>query len=51
MQDVVLSNQNWVRFYIDKVLYDKKYVFVPGSVEDANFITLPLIGSKGVMIK
>lgn len=48
---LVLSNQYWVSFYIDKVLYDRKYVFVPGSVEATNFITLPLVGKTGVMIK
>lgn len=46
-----LSNQYWVSFYVDKVLHDRKYVFVPGSVEPTNFITLPLVKAQGVMIK
>jgi len=46
-----LSNQYWVSFYVDKVLYDRKYVFVPGSVDPVNFITLPLIEEQGVMIR
>jgi hypothetical protein len=46
-----LSNQYWVSFYIDKVLYDKKYIFVPESIEPRNFITIPLIEEQGVMIK
>lgn len=46
-----LSNQYWVSFYIDKVLYDKKYIFVPGSIEPRNFITIPLIDEQGIMIK
>jgi hypothetical protein len=46
-----LSNQYWVSFYVDKVLYDRKYVFVPGSVDPANFIKLPLVEEQGVMIK
>ncbi|MBI1267622.1 MAG: hypothetical protein GC193_09370 [Cryomorphaceae bacterium] len=46
-----LSNQYWVSFYIHKVLYDKKYIFVPGSIEPRNFITVPLIEEQGVMIK
>lgn len=46
-----LNNQYWVSFYIGKVLYDKKYVFVPGSVAEANFIELPYIEEQGVLIK
>lgn len=46
-----LSNQYWVSFYIDKVLYDKKYIFVPGSIDPRNFIIIPLIEEQGVMIK
>lgn len=48
---LVLSNQYWVSFYIGKVLYDRKYVFVPGSVDPTNFITLPFVDQEGVMIK
>ncbi len=48
---LVLSNQYWVSFYIGKVLYDRKYVFVPGSVDPTHFITLPFVDLEGVMIK
>lgn len=48
---LVLSNQYWVSFYIGKVLCDRKYVFVPGSVDPTNFITLPFVDQEGVMIK
>ena len=46
-----LSNQYWVSFYVDKTLYDRKFVFVEGSVSEANFVQLPLIGEEGVLIK
>ncbi len=48
---LVLSNQYWVSFYIHKVLYDKKYVFVPGSIDKSNYIALPFVGHEGAMIK
>jgi hypothetical protein len=48
---LVLSNQYWVSFYIGKVLYDRKYVFVPGSVDPTHYIDLPFVGTNGVMIK
>lgn len=48
---LVLSNQYWVSFYIHKVLYDKKYVFVPGSIDSSNYVALPFVGLQGTMIK
>lgn len=44
-------NEYWLSFYIDKVMYDKKYVFLPESITEANLITIPIINKKGVMIK
>ena len=46
-----LSNQYWVSYYLNKVMHDKKYVFVPESISERNFVELPLIGKKGVMIR
>lgn len=52
MQDLFgISNQYWVSFYLNKQIYDKKYVFLAESVREENFITIPLIKKKGVMIK
>ncbi len=46
-----LNNEFWVSFYINKVMYDKKYIFLPETIKEENFITIPLINKKGVMIK
>jgi len=46
-----LSNEYWVSFYQGKIIYDKKHVFVAGSITEKNFISIPLINHKGVMIK
>jgi len=46
-----LNNEFWVSFYINKVMYDKKYIFLAESVTSTNLITIPLINKKGVMIK
>jgi len=32
-------------------MYDKKYVFVKGSIDKMNFTTIPYIEKMGVMIK
>jgi hypothetical protein len=52
MEDVFgLANEYWVSFYINKTIYDKKFVFLPESIQETNFITIPFLNKKGVMIK
>ena len=46
-----LANEFWISFTYDGYMYDKKYVFVRGSIAEENFTTVPLIERKGVMIK
>ncbi len=46
-----LNNEYWVSFFIGSVMYDKKYVFLPETIRDENFILIPLINKKGVIIK
>jgi hypothetical protein len=46
-----LSNQYWLSFYVGRTLHDKKYIFLAGSIDEANFTTMPLMNKKGVMIE
>ena len=46
-----LANEYWVSFSFHNYLYDKKYVFVPGSLEEINFTDIPLLHRRGVMIR
>lgn len=46
-----LSNEYWVSFRLDEYLYDKKFIFVPESIVESNFIQIPFLEKKGVMIK
>ena len=45
-----LANEYWVSFYIDGVMYDKKFVFLPETISENNMKRLPVLGEKGVMI-
>lgn len=45
-----LTNQYWVSFYMDGKMYDKKYLFVPESIQEENLTPVPVIGKKGVLI-
>lgn len=45
------SNEFWVSFFIGNQIYDKKYVFVKGSINFENLTTLPYFFEKGILIK
>ncbi len=46
-----LTNEYFVTFYINKEIYDKKYLFVPESIKTSNFTSIKVLGKKGVLIK
>lgn len=52
MEDLfVLSNEYWVSFYKRAEIYDKKFIFPPDSIRYENFVNIPTLGNKGVLIK
>lgn len=46
-----LNNEYWVSYYIGKDIFDKKFIFLPESIVESNFIKLPVLNKVGVMIK
>jgi hypothetical protein len=45
-----ITNQYWVSFYEDGVMYDKKYLFVPESIKPENMVQIPFMNIPGVLI-
>ena len=45
-----IFNEYWVSFYVAKLMYDKKYIFVPESISEEHFKDVPFLGKRGVMI-
>jgi len=45
-----LNNEYWLSYYIGKDIYDKKFIFLPESIVELNFIKLPVVNKVGVMI-
>jgi hypothetical protein len=45
-----LTNEYWLSYYIGTTIYDKKFVFLPESIIEANLIRIPLVNKPGVMI-
>ena len=46
-----LNNEYWLSYYINGHIYDKKFIFLPESIIDSNFIRLPILNKPGVMIR
>lgn len=45
-----LAHEFWVSFVLDNFMFDKKYTFVKGSIDQAYFTQIPLLERPGVMI-
>jgi len=46
-----LNNEFWLSFYLDKKMYDKKYIFLPEAISEGHFTTIPLVNKRGVLIE
>jgi len=50
MPDVFhLNNEYWVSYYIDNQIFDKKFIFVPDSIVEANLVQIPTLGLEGIL--
>jgi len=45
-----IANEYWVSFWIDGVMYDKKFIFPAESICEKNIKEIPILGIKGVII-
>jgi hypothetical protein len=46
-----INNQFWVSYSFEGHLYDKKYIFLAESVQPNYFTNIPLLNTKGILIK
>ncbi|MEN9699822.1 MAG: hypothetical protein RLZZ301_1020 [Bacteroidota bacterium] len=45
-----LSNEYWVSFWADDVMYDKRFVFVAGSIQPDQFVWIEQLNAKGILL-
>ena len=45
-----LSNEYWVSFWVNEVMYDKRFVFPAESISEKNMQVIEILGQKGVII-
>ena len=46
-----LNNEYWVSYSVGNEMQDKRYIFLPETIQPNNFSTIPLMEKRGVMIK
>ncbi len=46
-----LNNEYMLTFYIDQLIYDRKFIFVPDSIVEENLIRVPLVERPGILIR
>jgi hypothetical protein len=46
-----IANEYWVSFWVNDVLYDKKFVFPAGIITESNFKLIEQLGVPGVLLK
>src|SRR5690606_15879972 len=45
-----LTNEYWLSYYMNGIIYDKKFIFLPESIVDSNFVKVPILNKPGVLI-
>ncbi len=46
-----LTNEYWVSFTLNNQMYDKQFIFLPETIVESNFVHLPILEKRGVLIK
>ena len=46
-----LSNEYFLTYYIDNTIYDKRFVFLPETINTDYLVDVPILGKKGIMIR
>ena len=44
-----LNNEYWVSYFVNNQVYDKKFIFVPDTIVEANLIFIPQINMEGIL--
>jgi hypothetical protein len=47
---LTISNEFWISFYVNQIIYDKKYVFLAQVIQPQNFTLVPIIEKPGILI-
>lgn len=46
-----INNEYWVSFWVNDVMYDKRFVFEVGSIDPKKFVDIPHLNAKGIILE
>jgi hypothetical protein len=46
-----LNNEFWISFWIGEQMFDRRYIFLPESINKENEVVIPLMQNKGITIQ
>ena len=46
-----LTNEFWISFTLNNQMYDEQFIFPPETIVESNFVQVPIVEKRGVMIK
>lgn len=44
-----LSNEYWLSYYVDREVFDKKFIFLPDSIQEDNLTYIEALKGEGVL--
>lgn len=44
-----LNNEYWLSYYVDGLIHDKRFVFVPDSIQDDNLVFIKELDGYGIL--
>ena len=44
-----INNEYWVSYYVNRQIFDKKFIFVPESITEENLIDINMLQMRGVL--
>jgi hypothetical protein len=51
MEDVFkLTNEFLISFWVEDTMYDRKFIFLPETINEKNYVTIPKMGGKGIVV-
>lgn len=46
-----INNEYWVSFWVNDVMYDKRFVFEAGSIDPKKFVDISHLNAKGIILE
>jgi hypothetical protein len=46
-----LNNEYWVSYFLEKKMFERRFIFLPETIKKENLTHIPIINKKGILIR